>query len=346
MTSAAGDTAAENAQSNQQEDDEIETKKNDSQEKSVQVVESKMSHPSIFDADTEDSDRDVWRWGCLFTITTLAGSLWLKATLRIPQLLLRHSGGAFMLAFTCTVLFLCIPLACIETFAGQYGGKPFLLVMGEVLPIGRGVGFAIVVDHFLELILYGVHLSQMFTYCFFALKSPVPWEKCDAKYNTKLCTSDQLEEKCIKNKAKSGYLQCTCVASQRVCQAMKMQVVNESYCSLPTSNTHIFFALVRQANCSGRILRRRNTKSWKSDTKNYEPPWRIKYKDSSRVGSRLAYGYAGRIRRIDTTTVYCHIYSCASYGRLYGVHVLRVSFGRVGRWNIPAASDERRRYDQ
>lgn len=209
-----------------------------SKEKSVQVVESELSHPNIFDPDVEDKNRDLWHIGSFFTIVILTSGLWMKLMFRLPVVLLKTTGGAFITAFVCVLVLLCIPLASLETFTGQYGGKPFLLVMGEVFPIARGVGFAIVIDNFLEMILYGAQLSQLFVYCFTTFKSPVPWESCGAKYNSQKCTTDHLEDHCLKNKSATGFYNHQCVTANAACGAFQMSAANSSHCA--SGGKHVY----------------------------------------------------------------------------------------------------------
>jgi NSS family neurotransmitter:Na+ symporter len=79
--------------------------------------------------------------GKSFIITSLGAVMGLGNALRFPSLSFKY-GGAFIIAYAITLLFICMPVLCAELKMGKSSNKNFPQSLRGIAVIGEGVGYA------------------------------------------------------------------------------------------------------------------------------------------------------------------------------------------------------------
>ena len=69
-----------------------------------------------------------------------------------------------------------------EVALGQFSQLGPLEVWKNMVPIGRGIGFAMVTISLIVAIYYNVVMSYCLHYMFASFTSVLPWENCDVKW--------------------------------------------------------------------------------------------------------------------------------------------------------------------
>ncbi|XP_064486712.1 sodium-dependent proline transporter-like [Ornithodoros turicata] len=100
------------------------------------------------------------------------GDIW-----RFPILVYQNGGGAFFLAYIVIMVLVAIPLYTMEIAFGQFSSLGPMAVW-KCLPVGRGIGVAMVVLSLLVAVYYNVVLCYSLYYLAQSFRSELPWSGC------------------------------------------------------------------------------------------------------------------------------------------------------------------------
>lgn len=133
--------------------------------------------------------REQWRSKAEFVMSCIAFAVGLGNVWRFPYLCYKNGGGAFMVPYLVCVATAGIPILILEAGIGQYWQTGGLTVWNNLCPISKGVGYGSIVALFLLNIYYIVILAWALLYLVFSFQSPLPWSRCDNKWNTPQCAT-------------------------------------------------------------------------------------------------------------------------------------------------------------
>ena len=135
------------------------------------------------------------------------GNIW-----RFPYLAYKYGGGSFVLPYTIMLVFVGLPLFFLELALGQYSQSGPIDVFGNLVPLLKGNGYAMLATSIYAFIQYDVILAWSLHYFFSSFGSKLPWSDCNNAYNTELCTPPGINMTC--QPAEEGKRH-TCISSSK-----------------------------------------------------------------------------------------------------------------------------------
>ncbi|CAF2375737.1 unnamed protein product [Rotaria sp. Silwood2] len=132
-------------------------------------------------------ERKQWTNPIEFFLTLVAFAVGLGNVWRFPYLCFKNGGGAFLIPYTIMLIFIGAPVFYLELALGQFTSAGPLVVW-NVNPLLRGIGYASMATN----CFWGLYYMVLIAYCFYYLIASfqllVPWSTCDNWWNTPLCT--------------------------------------------------------------------------------------------------------------------------------------------------------------
>jgi len=87
--------------------------------------------------------KNGWSRGADFFFSSLCFSLSLHSIWSFPHAVLKHGGATFLIMYLVLMLLLGLPLLLVELFLGQYSGQALIPMFRNLVPLARGMGFAL-----------------------------------------------------------------------------------------------------------------------------------------------------------------------------------------------------------
>jgi solute carrier family 6 amino acid transporter-like protein 5/7/9/14 len=134
----------------------------------------------------ENSVRGNWDSPVEFLLSCLSFAVGLGNIWRFPYLCYRNGGGAFLIPYCLSLMFMGIPVFFYEMSAGQFSSEGPISVW-KICPLFEGVGYGMC---FLSLYIgtyYNIILSWAFFYIFSSFTDHLPWSSCENWWNTEAC---------------------------------------------------------------------------------------------------------------------------------------------------------------
>ncbi|CAB4058286.1 SLC6A1 [Lepeophtheirus salmonis] len=142
-----------------------------------------------FDPDEDEDGRGGWdnKWDFLFSCISVSvglGNVW-----RFPYLCYKNGGGTFLLIYFIAMFACGIPIFFQEVAIGQYLGSGGLTMVGQLVPILQGVGYATMTIVFFLDIYYCIIIAWTLFYLIqtFINFPNLPWGTCDNYWNSEYC---------------------------------------------------------------------------------------------------------------------------------------------------------------
>merc|ERR1719232_1261172 len=144
----------------------------------------------------KDPERGTWSNPCDFFISCLGYAVGLGNIWRFPYLCYKHGGGSFLIPYFIMLFLAGLPVFLLEISLGQYAGVGPIKIFGQIAPITRGLGFAVVIVGLFLAFYYNVVVSWSIWYLVSSLGTSLEWERCGHWYNTDQCWSHQDSQHC------------------------------------------------------------------------------------------------------------------------------------------------------
>lgn len=140
-----------------------------------------------FDGD-ESSFGAAWIARLHFLASALSYTLGLGNFWRFPALCFKHSGGAFLVAYTVMLLVVGLPLFLMETAFGQYANEGPITIW-RISPAFEGIGYSMCLISALVAVYFNVVNSYTIYYLFGSLTfGELSFSSCENTWNTNNCT--------------------------------------------------------------------------------------------------------------------------------------------------------------
>jgi len=151
------------------------------------LIEKAKSNCSTKDKEAEAENaaeinaRGTWGSKFDFAFSCIAYAVGLGNVWRFPYLCFKNGGGAFLIPYFFSMAVCGIPLFFLEVSIGQYLGVGGMSVVGQLVPILKGVGYSAVTMVFLENVYYIIVVTWTLFYLFqtFSDLPSLPWSSCE-----------------------------------------------------------------------------------------------------------------------------------------------------------------------
>ncbi|XP_014240511.1 sodium-dependent dopamine transporter [Cimex lectularius] len=131
--------------------------------------------------------RETWSGKVDFLLSVIGFAVDLANVWRFPYLCYKNGGGAFLVPY-CIMLFVGgIPLFYMELALGQFHRKGAITCWGRIVPLFKGIGYAVVLIAFYVDFYYNVIIAWALRFFFASFTSMLPWTTCDNPWNTPQC---------------------------------------------------------------------------------------------------------------------------------------------------------------
>jgi len=127
------------------------------------------------------SNRPRWRSHTEFFLTMVGYAVGLGNIWRFPYLCYENGGAVFLVPYLTVLVFLGIPVFCLELASGQLFNKNNIYIWPTICPHMSGVGLSSLATTFLVCIYYNVILAWALLYWGASFISPLPWTE---EYNS------------------------------------------------------------------------------------------------------------------------------------------------------------------
>ncbi|XP_065082711.1 sodium-dependent dopamine transporter isoform X2 [Ochlerotatus camptorhynchus] len=138
--------------------------------------------------DLADSDqRETWSGKVDFLLSVIGFAVDLANVWRFPYLCYKNGGGAFLVPYCVMLLVGGIPLFYMELALGQFNRKGAITCWGRLVPLFKGIGYAVVLIAFYVDFYYNVIIAWSLRFFFASFASQLPWTLCNNEWNTIFC---------------------------------------------------------------------------------------------------------------------------------------------------------------
>ncbi|XP_066595478.1 sodium-dependent dopamine transporter isoform X1 [Prorops nasuta] len=153
----------------------------DPREMTSRVVKS----PQLDDGVSER--RETWSGKVDFLLSVIGFAVDLANVWRFPYLCYKNGGGAFLVPYCIMLVVGGIPLFYMELALGQFNRKGAITCWGRLVPLLKGIGYAVALIAFYVDFYYNVIIAWALRYFFASFSGMLPWTTCDNPWNTPNC---------------------------------------------------------------------------------------------------------------------------------------------------------------
>ena len=131
--------------------------------------------------------RETWSGKVDFLLSVIGFAVDLANVWRFPYLCYKNGGGAFLVPYCIMLVVGGIPLFYMELALGQFNRKGAITCWGRLVPLLKGIGYAVALIAFYVDFYYNVIIAWALRYFFASFSSILPWTTCDNPWNTPHC---------------------------------------------------------------------------------------------------------------------------------------------------------------
>ncbi|XP_002063030.3 sodium-dependent dopamine transporter [Drosophila willistoni] len=173
-----------------QQDQEQQQQQNQQQQQPQQIInKSPIPHDNNLNDNTSinDDDRETWSGKVDFLLSVIGFAVDLANVWRFPYLCYKNGGGAFLVPYGIMLVVGGIPLFYMELALGQHNRKGAITCWGRLVPLFKGIGYAVVLIAFYVDFYYNVIIAWSLRFFFASFTNTLPWTSCNNAWNTPQC---------------------------------------------------------------------------------------------------------------------------------------------------------------
>nr|AAZ17654.1 dopamine transporter [Eloria noyesi] len=138
-------------------------------------------------------ERETWGKKVDFLLSVIGFAVDLANVWRFPYLCYKNGGGAFLVPYCIMLVVGGIPLFYMELALGQFHRKGAITCWGRLVPLFKGIGYAVVLIAFYVDFYYNVIIAWALRFFFASFTTMLPWTNCDNEWNTHACRDFEME---------------------------------------------------------------------------------------------------------------------------------------------------------
>ncbi|XP_075168190.1 sodium-dependent dopamine transporter isoform X2 [Haematobia irritans] len=139
------------------------------------------------DISDNPDERETWSGKVDFLLSVIGFAVDLANVWRFPYLCYKNGGGAFLVPYCIMLLVGGIPLFYMELALGQHNRKGAITCWGRLVPLFKGIGYAVVLIAFYVDFYYNVIIAWSLRFFFASFTNALPWTSCTNFWNTDDC---------------------------------------------------------------------------------------------------------------------------------------------------------------
>ncbi|XP_034840446.1 sodium-dependent dopamine transporter [Maniola hyperantus] len=132
-------------------------------------------------------ERETWGKKVDFLLSVIGFAVDLANVWRFPYLCYKNGGGAFLVPYCIMLVVGGIPLFYMELALGQFHRKGAITCWGRIVPLLKGIGYAVVLIAFYVDFYYNVIIAWALRFFFASFTTMLPWTNCNNDWNTESC---------------------------------------------------------------------------------------------------------------------------------------------------------------
>ncbi|XP_036331898.1 sodium-dependent dopamine transporter [Rhagoletis pomonella] len=148
------------------------------------------------EADSGDQ-RETWSGKVDFLLSVIGFAVDLANVWRFPYLCYKNGGGAFLVPYCIMLLVGGIPLFYMELALGQHNRKGAITCWGRLVPLFKGIGYAVVLIAFYVDFYYNVIIAWSLRFFFASFTNDLPWTSCTNPWNSDYCKPFEAQQNTI-----------------------------------------------------------------------------------------------------------------------------------------------------
>uniref|UniRef100_A0A8W7P4X4 Transporter n=1 Tax=Anopheles coluzzii TaxID=1518534 RepID=A0A8W7P4X4_ANOCL len=135
----------------------------------------------------DGEERETWSGKVDFLLSVIGFAVDLANVWRFPYLCYKNGGGAFLIPYGIMLVVGGIPLFYMELALGQFNRKGAITCWGRLVPLFKGIGYAVVLIAFYVDFYYNVIIAWSLRFFFASFTDSLPWTHCSNAWNTVEC---------------------------------------------------------------------------------------------------------------------------------------------------------------
>lgn len=135
----------------------------------------------------QQESRETWNKKVDFLLSVIGFAVDLANVWRFPYLCYKNGGGAFLIPYLIMLSVGGIPLFFMELALGQYNRKGAITCWGRIVPLFKGIGYAVVLIALYVDFYYNVIIAWALYFFFASFTQKLPWTSCNNDWNTENC---------------------------------------------------------------------------------------------------------------------------------------------------------------
>ncbi|XP_053625464.1 sodium-dependent dopamine transporter [Plodia interpunctella] len=144
--------------------------------------------------------RETWGKKVDFLLSVIGFAVDLANVWRFPYLCYKNGGGAFLVPYCIMLVVGGIPLFYMELALGQFHRKGAITCWGRLVPLFKGIGYAVVLIAFYVDFYYNVIIAWALRFFFASFTTMLPWTNCNNEWNTPACRPFEVISEAALNK--------------------------------------------------------------------------------------------------------------------------------------------------
>ncbi|XP_053213765.1 sodium-dependent serotonin transporter-like [Panonychus citri] len=195
---------------------------------------------------TDTDFQPAWSSKSDFFLSILGFSLAINTFWRFPYYAYINDGGSFLMAYTFLMIFIGLPLLCMDYAIGQLTHRN-LIVFAHLCPLTKGIVISLALTTSILIPLYSTINTWSMLYFFKSFHQIAPWSRCTNKWNTEPCQLNDRPNQLITSSPVNSY-------QQNITKSMVNHLTNPIVNIINSTRNNSFSSLITENHFSSSMI--------------------------------------------------------------------------------------------